>query len=166
MMMWTEERLGASSQPAANADLGNQVMDVFRGDAIRDDGAGKLRLDIEMDAVLASRTHKVLDEIHSAARPDPTVKRIGIGGFDQHIVVEKNVAVERQVSERREPRRRIQQLVSDHERHGWEKFLVEPDDVSFVTIARNLTGNAVWADCKICLFSVQIRGNRGGLIFP
>src|SRR5882724_4438654 len=104
-------------EPAAETDLGDQAVDVLRGDAVGDDRAGVVGLQVEMDAVFAAGPDKVFHEIHAAAGPHPGIVGIRVLRLDDDVVAQKNVTVERQVAEGGEPRGRIDQLIPDDERH-------------------------------------------------
>ena len=102
---------------AAAVDLGDQTMDVFWSDAVRDHGAWIIVLYIEVYAVFRTGPDEVLDEIQSTSWSHPAEIGIWILRFDDDIVMQEDVAVKGEVAKRTKPRRWIDQLISDDERH-------------------------------------------------
>ena len=104
----------APSQDSKKGYLANQTAHILRRDTIRDYGTRIVVLDVEAKTVFASRADKILDEIHAAARLDESPNRIGTFGFYDNFSLEKNAAIKGKIPERREPCRRVHQLVSDY----------------------------------------------------
>src|ERR1019366_5430335 len=107
----------SSSRTSAESDQPYQPVHVLGGYAVGDHGPRVVVSDVPVDAVLLPGANEVLHEVHPPARPHPTVVGVGIVRLDEDVVPEEDVAVEREVPERRETRRRIHQLVSNNQRH-------------------------------------------------
>src|SRR5690606_16239819 len=112
------------SDRAQAADEGDQAVDVLRGDAVGDDGARVVVLQVQVQAVLAAGADEVLDKIHAAAGAHPAHVGIGVVRLDDDFVVQEDVAIEREVAKRGEPRGRVYQLVSNYEGHRGAPFSI------------------------------------------
>src|SRR5450759_1549099 len=82
-----------SRRAAPELDLGDEAVNVFRCDAVRDHGARKLALEVEMHAVLGAGADELLDEVHPAAGLDPAVVSVDVVGFEQHFEFQEDRAV-------------------------------------------------------------------------
>lgn len=80
-------------------DSRNQSVDVFRGDAIDDQGPGIVWLNIQAEPVLRAGADEILDEIHATTQLDPAIVEVGIVGLDDDVGLQEYVTVESQVPE-------------------------------------------------------------------
>lgn len=100
-------RLG--SEPATTTDHVNEAMNIFGHNAIRDDRARIVVSGVKAHTVFAPGADKVFHKIHAAAWTHPTHVGIRIGRLDHDIIFEEDVAIEREIAKRREPRWRVYQ---------------------------------------------------------
>ncbi len=91
---------GSGGAAAAGLDGGDEALDVFRGDAIGDDGWGLFGREVEVQAVFFAGTDKIGDEVHAAAGLDPARLAGDIGGFDEDVAFQEDQTIEREIAKR------------------------------------------------------------------
>src|SRR5277367_6062521 len=83
----------------AESDEPDQAVHVLRRDAIGNDRSRIVVLEVKVDAVLRPRAHEIIDEIHAASGPHPAEIGIRVLGLYDDIVLQEDVAVQREIAE-------------------------------------------------------------------